>query len=335
MATPTVVSGLPARSTVIAASVEGTTAWVLTRGDDAGIWRVPASGEPRLIVPGSRPELVDPVFSIVAFRGEVAVLVQRCDAGTYECTRSSGTVEYFDDDGNPTHTTTLWDDEVVQAGGTPPVLLEADPTGLWIGGIDHVYALDAAGEVTETVPHPKSANLCVVEGDLYALDWEGDVSPDDPAASSYKPRSLLEWSGESWEPLADSVPPNVDALPDVSCGTDGIMLWTGFTLAAHWSPDGGWTEPTNPTPIVPATRSDAGVGYAVSSEGSLERLDPESGKLVDLGLDLGNADDPSRPPSGLVVAERGASVFACGYTYNGTSGDDPVPPTVCGFTSTD
>lgn len=344
--TPTIVHGLPARSTVISASVQGTTGWVLTRGDDAGIWQVPAAGDPRRVVPESAyQELLATGVSIVAFSDKIALLAQRCDSDTTvlpECVRSSGVVDFFDDDGKLAHTTTLWNNKAVQAGGTPPVLLEAEPSRIWLDGIDRAYALGTSGEVIETVPRKASTNLCAVAGDLYALDWNGAGMPNEPgggvpsepAGGSHTPLTLWKWSGERWVPRTEDRPPNVAGLPGSSCGADGIMLWTGFALSAHWSPDRGWTDLASSSAPVPATRSDIGVGYTVSSTGSLERLDPETGKLVDLGLELGTSHDASRPPNGLVVAERGQSVFACTYAYNGTSGDAPVPPTVCGFTTT-
>lgn len=336
--TPTIASGLPARSTVISASVEGTNGWVLTRGDEAGIWLVPASGESHRVVPeATYKNLLASGVSIVAFNGGVVLLGQRCDSDVTvmpECLRSTGVVEFFGEDGKAAPITTLWNNEAIQAGGTPPVLLEAEPSKLWLDGIDHAYAVGTTGDVIETVPRMGSTNLCAIAGDLYALDWNGAGMPDKSEAGSPEPLALWKWSGKRWVPRADAHAPDVAGLPSYSCGTEGIMLWTGFTLTAHWSPSEGWKDLTRSSAPIPTARSDIGVGYTVSATGSLERLDPETGTTVDLGLELGASHDASRPPNGLAVAERGRSVFACTYAYNGTSGEAPVPPTVCGFTTT-
>ncbi|MBS1847009.1 MAG: hypothetical protein JST73_01920 [Actinobacteria bacterium] len=334
---PTVVRGLPARSTVISASVDGTTGWVLTRGDDAGIWRVPAVGKPDRVVPDTAYEDLQPSgLSIVAFHGEVALLGQRCNSDVDvmpECVRSSGIVEFFGAVGKVVHSTTLWHNETVQAGGTPPVLLAAEPSTLWLDGIDHAYALDTTGSVVETVPRRVSTNLCAVAGDLYALDWNGAGTADKPGTSSASRLTLWKWSAKRWVRHVDANAPDVAKLPSYSCGIDGIMLWTGSALTAQWTPSTGWHNVNRSTVAAPMTKSDVGIGYRVGPSGSLERIDPGTAKFVDLGLDVATPGERTGPPGGLVVAERGRSVLACTYAYNGTSGDTPVAATTCGFTT--
>lgn len=333
---PTLVQGLPSESAIISASVDGTTGWVLTRGQEAGIWRVPSEGSPEQVVAASRYANLDGGgVSIVAVDHGVVLLGQRCvydsSAGA-ECVKSDGIAQYFDAKGSLTKTTTLWKDVNAQAGGSPPVLLSVSGSDLWLDGIDHSYELDATGVVVASVPKEPGTNVCGVGGALYALQW-GSGNATAPSGSSGVPSgapSLIEWSGKDWTAVPDSKASEDGGFPAYSCGAAGVMLWDGGKLSQTWTPSDGWKSLPGSAATVPAAKSNAGVGYVLATSGDLARENPRTGVLTDLGLDL-ESKTPGAGAPPLVVAERRDSVFACTYTFIGIQSPSSEQAVHCGF----
>lgn len=329
---------------IVSVSVNGTTGYVLTGGGDASIWRMPASGRPKRIVGRNDLDGVDSAgMSIVAFGAGVVVLGQKCkmDENVHaECITSSGIAQFFDKDGNPSHTTTLWKNKRARAGGTPAHLLTITPESLWVSGNDEIYAIDATGNVTDTVPRTGKMNVCGGGDALYAVDWDapadltapdGQVTEGPDKSLPSGPVNLRKWNGDKWATIPSSGTSIGGPLPDWTCGADGIMLWNQHQLVALWQSGKGWRELPDPAAAVTA-QSNEGIGYTLSDKGTLERLNPMTGNYDDLGLEL-RSEGADPDPNSLRVAERGDSVFACAYDLVGLPGAATERSTTCGFAS--
>jgi len=169
---------------------------------------------------------------------------------------------------------------------------------------------------------------------------EGSVVPTGPEGGEPATLALRTWKDSQWEAAPNGTLTDVGKHPVVTCQGGTIVVWEKGAVAATWTTEGAWAavpKPTqdfdtaNPGGQLQPTVADDGAIFLLDGTSHLRKLDLNSGKYTDTGLELESTSENSKSFLTVTVAESGTTMFACSGRATGLPGGPTTPGTACRF----